>query len=330
MTKNNKQFILSDGNSINSKGYKINIDGIVLDRFKDNPIMLYEHDTTKVIGRWKDIEKKDNKLIAVADFDLMDEEASLIAGKVERGFLNATSIGLIVKEQEVTDNELIVTKCELFEASIVSIPADAGAVRLYNERLEFLSFSELKQKSNKRHSEDMYKEFYLNTLDVLDLTPETNTDKLLSVIKGYVIPPIKNKVEEYESLGIISQSEKLHYNNMLNNGQTDIILLLNDKKKEHDKKKELSISQLFLESSDKIITYLGLDGWDSIQHLDTKFINKIVNALPDKISLAKMLDSGIVETHDLDWYRKYNPLFLRDNPSLYQTLLQEKKVQQKK
>lgn len=43
MNKENKRFVLSDGSTINSKGFRIDINGLDISRFATNPIMLYEH-----------------------------------------------------------------------------------------------------------------------------------------------------------------------------------------------------------------------------------------------------------------------------------------------
>jgi HK97 family phage prohead protease len=157
----NKRFVLSDGDAVNSNGYRIDISGVDLTRFNFNPVMLYEHDPKNVVGRWTDIRKEDHGLTAIPEFDTEDTEVLVIAGKVERGFLNGASVGIIVKEAQEIDGVPVVTKSELFEASIVSVPADARAVRLYNENLESLTVDKLKlgikrQKRDKSDFEGFY------------------------------------------------------------------------------------------------------------------------------------------------------------------------------
>lgn len=163
MNKENKRFVLSDGSTINSKGYRIDINGLDISRFATNPIMLYEHNPEKVIGRWLDIHKDSQKLTAIPEFDTEDTEALHVSGKVERGFLKGASIGLIVYDMDMIDGVDVVTRSELFEASIVSVPADSGAVRLYNENRECLSIDKLKlsinnQKQQKMNYEDLYRQ----------------------------------------------------------------------------------------------------------------------------------------------------------------------------
>ena len=91
-TENQKKmprFILNDENVTNSYGFKIKTEGINLKRFKANPVMLDEHNPSNlsVIGKWTEIKAENGKLSAETEFDLDDENAKVIAGKVEREIL---------------------------------------------------------------------------------------------------------------------------------------------------------------------------------------------------------------------------------------------------
>ena len=59
--QNDKIFVLSDG-SVNSYGFRVDMEKLNLSRFKKNPVMLYNH--YEVIGRWKGIKIEDGKLLA--------------------------------------------------------------------------------------------------------------------------------------------------------------------------------------------------------------------------------------------------------------------------
>ncbi len=146
MAKKNKPFVLSDGTKKNSHGFRIDLAGIMLERFSGNPVMLYMHDTNQLIGQWENLKVENNKLIADPDFDLEDENAKKIAGKVERGYLKGASLGIVVLEMKEIDGEYVATKSELIEASIVPVPSDAGAIILYDENRKELTFEEVKLK----------------------------------------------------------------------------------------------------------------------------------------------------------------------------------------
>lgn len=148
-----KRIVLSDGNKVNSKGYRIDLSGMNTERFTDNPVMLYQHNQDKVIGRWENWTFTENKLQADPVFDDGDELGAEVKRKYEGDFLRAASIGLIVLDMQLINDVWTVTKSELLEASIVSIPADPGAVVLYNENKEVLSFEQLKLNFNNNHQQ---------------------------------------------------------------------------------------------------------------------------------------------------------------------------------
>lgn len=148
MTDKNK-FIFNDESVENSYGFSVVTSGIGLTRFKNNPVMLDSHynSNSSVIGKWENIESSEGLLMGTPVFDTDDEKAKVIAGKVERGFIKACSMGIIFKRDDlqVVGGKLILTKCELFEVSIVAVPSNANAIRLYNEAGDLLSEEQVQQ-----------------------------------------------------------------------------------------------------------------------------------------------------------------------------------------
>jgi len=140
-------FILSDEN-LNEYGFRILTDGIDIEQFKKNPVMLYMHERgmwprangSEVIGRWENIRKENGKLLADAVFDENDEFAKKIADKVKNGFIKMASVGIKPKETSTEKEFLLpgqtratVTKSKLREASIVDIGGNDNAIRLYGD-----------------------------------------------------------------------------------------------------------------------------------------------------------------------------------------------------
>jgi Phage head maturation protease len=128
--------VLCDSETVNSYGFKTDVKGIDLTRFEKNPVMLYNHDPEKVIGRWENISVTDTLtghtiLIAEPVFDTDDPFAAEIERKVNEGFIKGCSMGMMVKEVSRIDGVDIATKSVLLEASIVSIPADENALVVY-------------------------------------------------------------------------------------------------------------------------------------------------------------------------------------------------------
>lgn len=141
-------FILCDGNRVNSHGFRTDLSGLDTERFKANPVMLYAHDPMSVIGRWENLRVEDGKLLADAVFDTEDELGKKIEGKVERGFLKGCSMGLHIKELTEGEGEAVASKSELVEASVCAVPSDAGAVKLYDENRNELTFDQVKLQFN--------------------------------------------------------------------------------------------------------------------------------------------------------------------------------------
>lgn len=120
-----RRIILSSGR-MNRKGYRIPIENISYDDYLANPVMLAEHEYDQNIGHMTDIRVENGKLTALPVFattELGQRYAKLYA---ERG-INAVSIGGWVKlNAERTE----ATSFDLWECSLVSVPADPGAVAI--------------------------------------------------------------------------------------------------------------------------------------------------------------------------------------------------------
>lgn len=139
-----KTFRLAD-ESINGYGFWLRMDGADLEQFKRNPIMLWMHsrafrgtkDEVLPIGHWENVRIEGGELLADAVFDMDDEFAAAIAGKVERGIIRMASVGITVVETSADSTYLkpgqtreTVTKWKLREASIVDIGANDNAISL--------------------------------------------------------------------------------------------------------------------------------------------------------------------------------------------------------
>lgn len=129
-------FCLNDETKKNSHGFYLLNAGGQFDRFRENPVMLYNHNHDALIGRWENLRVEGSLLMLDPEFDEGDEEALKIKGKVDRGFLKGGSPGIIVLDAEYRDNpatgsnDIFVTQWELFEGSVVPIPSNAGAINL--------------------------------------------------------------------------------------------------------------------------------------------------------------------------------------------------------
>jgi len=115
----------------------VKIDGIKLDNYKKNPVVLYGHDHYSLpIAKAVDMKVVNGRLEMI--FEFADAETYAFADTVYKllvkGFLKGVSIGARVLEAEWIrdDEERIVGRqynsLELLEVSVVAIPADSKAL----------------------------------------------------------------------------------------------------------------------------------------------------------------------------------------------------------
>ncbi len=170
-------FVLSDG-SVNSYGFRLDMDKIDTERFRSNPVMLYNH--YELIGKWTDIELKDGILKAKPQFleGEGEELAAKIRRRVEKGFLKGASLGIRILSTGRRSGEPPVVTAEVMEASIVDIPSNKNALALYDEagnRLEGEAFELALQRIgkpiSKPNSQNMELTFSKDTLQRLGLQP---------------------------------------------------------------------------------------------------------------------------------------------------------------
>lgn len=118
-------------------------DGWEFDEFNANPIALLQHDHKQPVGRWSNIQTRSRLkggYETVADLTLAPPVSDVLKyanALVEAGILNATSVGFGVKHFEKRKDAngrpsrgMVVYKAVLREVSLVSVPANANAIRI--------------------------------------------------------------------------------------------------------------------------------------------------------------------------------------------------------
>ena len=130
----------ADDGSVNIKGYASTNDtdraGDViekeawekggLDNYTNNPVVLFNHDYNRPIGRATGLETDDRGLKITAN---ISKSAGDVTNLVKEGILRALSVGFRVRDAdyiEETDG-LKISDAELFEISVVSVPANQSA-----------------------------------------------------------------------------------------------------------------------------------------------------------------------------------------------------------
>ena len=122
---------LASTNAVDRAGDVINHDAWIqkngLENYKTNPIVLFNHDYNKPIGRATSLEVTENGLEFGAKISKSSGE---IKDLIKDGVLGAFSVGFRVKDADYnkeTDGYTI-KDAELFEVSVVSVPCNQGAM----------------------------------------------------------------------------------------------------------------------------------------------------------------------------------------------------------
>lgn len=169
----------------------IKLDGWDVAHYLKNPVILWGHDHSKLIGMATSVEIIDGKMIVKGKF------APTAEGQEKRklydmGFLRATSVGFIEKEREGN----LITKSELLELSFVSVPANPYALRLSMEK--GLSLDEMVTKGFMHIEKDAEPETDPEPEVVLEPEVETQMDtKQINT----VVTALKDAIVALEALG---------------------------------------------------------------------------------------------------------------------------------
>ncbi|AMA48983.1 hypothetical protein [Flavobacterium covae] len=187
-------FIINTEN-VNEYYYRVLTAGIDFEQYMRNPVVLFMHEReydkdddnkgSAVIGRCVKLWTRGTELIATIEFDMADEFAAKIAGKVERGFIRMASMFADVKSTS-SEPELIlpgqifetVTTCKLVEISVVEIGGNDDALKLSKKHMEQVKL----KKINSENNSDMS---HLKTIALaLGLSAETPEETVLKEVQS--------------------------------------------------------------------------------------------------------------------------------------------------
>lgn len=134
---------------LNSYGFWVLTPGIVLERFKKNPIVTLNHDQWSMsVGKINDIRIESGQLVGEIEFDEDDEKGKELKRKYDKGYMNGFSVGIrVLTWSEDTayikegQTRATVVKCELMEIAAATIPSNSNAVRLYSEDGSIINLS---------------------------------------------------------------------------------------------------------------------------------------------------------------------------------------------
>ena len=310
-------FILSD-ESLNSYGFVVQTAGIDTAQFERNPVMLYMHDRESgVVGRWENIRKDGTKLIADAVFDESTELGAKIKKQVDNGFLRCVSIGIDNVTQEDLNNVQTVVKCRLIEASIVDIPSNANAVKLFRRSGSF-TYRLADLNDNDPDA------FRTAVIAALGLEPGASDTEILRAIEKAV-----NGTENAEELlnnavarGYIDPAQRDNLRTMANGNRRALMAYIDTQRQTEAKEIETMLRTAV--GTSKILTYEA-DIYRRIgEQMGAKVLRELLSTLPGAVKPLDLINRGKGrEGWGLREYRKFAPKELQDNPDLYARLVKE-------
>lgn len=330
-----KEIVLTN-ESVNCYGYVTLTDGIDLEQYQKNPIILFMHTRPlggfsgqgpMPIGMMDNLRRDGDKLIGTPVFDEEDEFACKIKSKFERGFIRMASIGISItgidddpKNWKPGQTRPTVTHCKLTEVSIVDIGANDDALAIdqsaelkigdyvtlryppmNNDQLAMDNLNELKNPLKMKQEQD-HKSIATLVASVLGIAEDASEEELIRELKH-----TKAKADMTDAL--MAEAEKQR--------DQEIASLVND---------AINDGRI---SKENVETYTSIGTTLSIEALKT-----VLAAYPKKEetkaeSLSAMLKAeNTKETDADDWDSLFRAGKLeqlkKDNPAKFDELLKKK------
>lgn len=193
-----QDFTICD-NSVNRYGWRLLVEGIDLTGFLLNPVALVQHFAYQYpVGKWTDIRVENEKLLGTLLFDRNDDEAIKLYWKYKDDFMRAVSLNVIPREESGDPKLLLpgqnsptISKSELLEVSLVTIPGQKNAVKLSTPeggeyKLNFITKKQTMSKPEKT---------------IEDIQAELETSKKLNA---------ENLVLRHKERGVVQDAEVEH------------------------------------------------------------------------------------------------------------------------
>ncbi len=138
---NEDEYVLNDESVVNSHGFVLLNAAGRFERYNANPAMLFNHDSSLLIGQVTALRVEGTLLIGKAVYDEEDTLAAKCKRQAGKGILKGCSPGIIINAVELRttpegEERITVTDWELCEVSLVSVPSNRNALRLYNKQGE--------------------------------------------------------------------------------------------------------------------------------------------------------------------------------------------------
>ena len=161
------ELIINDEAVFNDRGWRLLNSGLDHRRYDKNPLLLHQHDTDQIVGHCTGLRIEGTRLIGAFEFDA-DPNSQAVKEKATNGSLRGVSPGLYIRDMEFASDGDTVTDWELLEVSLVTLPSNPSAVKLYSQQGTALSDEEAKQ-----HIVQLKSNYTMPTPTPNPLTPQT-------------------------------------------------------------------------------------------------------------------------------------------------------------
>ncbi len=138
MSKGKRVRITND--SLNSYGTRVLTEGMNVEQYQRNPVLLYMHERGNVIGYVKDLKVENGEVTGELMFDEASELSVRCKKQYDFGSLKMVSAGLDILETSEDPKLLVqgqtcptITRSKLFEVSLVDIGANDDAIVLQKD-----------------------------------------------------------------------------------------------------------------------------------------------------------------------------------------------------
>lgn len=313
---NKTTFVISD-ESVNSYGYIVKTDGIDTTAFERNPVMLYMHERKTVVGRWENIRKDGKRLLADAVFDESTELGRTVKQQVENGFLRSASIGVDIVEEKDINGVRTITKSVLFEVSIVDIPANKNALKLYRKGNRQRLALEVPEKV-----EDLRGAI----ISLLGLDEGVTDEDIITEIQNLLNAPDEatTEVEEAIKAGFVEGKDRVNFVTMARLNRNVFRTFLSGEK---DKRRKAVKTAVDGAISDGRVSYPQRGVYERVgETMGLETLSELLCTIHRTPKVSEMLPNGDRSKWTLSDYRKYRPEDLKNNPKLYAALVEAESI----
>ncbi|WP_165043737.1 hypothetical protein [Dysgonomonas sp. ZJ709] len=269
-------FVLLD-ESILTNGFRVKVGGVDLEQFKRNPVMFYIHeDESLPMGKWVNIRKENNQILADADLDYQDtnEEVQRVIGKIEREFLRMASAHLVDLELSSSPDDMLpgqvlptILKSRFREASIVPIGGCNNALRLSDSNGDLVDLSDELKLSDFIKPLNIKKNMNVELLKILKLSDTADDSQVAAAVKAVIdentdLKDAKEKREKADKEAEQAEAKEI------------IDVALKDGRLNDDEKKTVSTAWLKLFDNDFKTASDMLAGLPKKESISTKLSDK--------------------------------------------------------